>query len=99
MKYRVIIILLSVSNVISIFAFIFLYQTVKVGNFETGYMLSYYENKYELFSKYIYDENSDMRKTEILEKHDLSDIESKNDYVIINGVYFYFDDDRLVSVE
>ena len=99
MKYRVIIILLSISNVISISASIFLYQTVKVGNFETGYMLSYYENKYELFSKYIYDENSDMRKTELLKKHDLSDIESKNDYVIINGVYFYFDDDRLVSVE
>ena len=67
---------------------------------EVQYMKEHYETKYEVMSSYIFNMNKGLSIEDFISKYSL-DIQPKNisDHIIVDHVYFFFNDDQLVSVE
>ena len=100
MRYKKFIIpLLVSSNVVTlglIFIFLFFYKDLGVGQ-----VISEVENdqrKYELLRNHVFKQHSNLTKQQFLEKYGIEN-RLEHNYVIIDGIYFFFNDDRLSSIE
>lgn len=87
-------------NVLLLTVVVFSFISLRSGTGEVQYMKDHYETKYEIMSSYILNMNKGLSIEEFISKHSLdSQPEEVTDHIIVDHVYFFFNDDQLVGVE
>lgn len=100
MSYKKLIIPTLVSSNLLLLGICLFLLVFSVGNSlgDTSHYARHQEEKYELLINYVFKQNSHLSMQEFMDKHGIEGFE-EGDFIIIDGVYFYFTDSRLSSIE